>query len=158
MPAPLTITINASLAFKGLESRLVNVAPLFKAWANHLEGRTVQAFKSEAAPDGSAWAALKPATVKRKAERKSPPSRNKILRDTGRLYDTVAATILPDGVKIGTNQQVGSYSLGAIHQFGAPQRRIPARPFLPMDANEQVLPGDEAELRSLAADWLTAKY
>lgn len=59
---------------------------IYRAWANYLEGEIVSAFAAERAPNGQAWVALKPATERRKRNRKtSPRSKNKILQDTGTL-------------------------------------------------------------------------
>ncbi len=140
-----------------LEQRAQNPTPLLKAWANYLEGLTVEAFQQETAPFGAAWQPLRPATIERKLRRKSPPSKNRILRDRGTLYDTIAARIDGDAVIIGTNQRVGAYSLGAIHQFGAPRRNIPPRPFLPMDAEGEPLPQVRVELQQLAEDYFLAE-
>jgi len=139
---------------RSLLGRLDNAQPLYKSWANHLEKRTVQSFQRESSPTGIAWAQLSPKTLTKRAKRKSPRTKGKILRDTGSLYDSVAARTLPDGAEVGTNRQVGAYSLGAIHQFGAPARNIPARPFLPMDPAGELLAEDVTEIRELTQRWL----
>lgn len=152
--ANLEIKITAEMApLARIVSRLQNSQALYKAWANHLEGLTVNAFKSETAPYGSSWAPLKEETVKRKQARKSPRSKNRILRDTATLYNTLAARATPTGAVVGTNQTVGSYSLGAIHQFGAPRRNIPARPFLPMDDQGNALPQLVTDLQEITEDF-----
>ena len=132
----------------------LNNPSLFAAWGNYLERETIQAFKKERAPFGNNWASLKPSTIKRKAERKFPRSRNKILRDTGTLYDSFVVNLLPNGVEFGTGIKVGGYSLGAIHQYGAPRRNIPARPFLPLDASGQLLPQASEKIRQITEDFL----
>ncbi|MDX2272822.1 MAG: phage virion morphogenesis protein [Cyanobacteriota bacterium] len=138
--------------FDRIDNTLRSPQPLYKAWANHLESRVVNAFKQETSPAGQAWPELKPATIRRKNRNSS--SLNKKLRDTGTLYDSIAARALPDGGVVGTNQRVGSYSLGAIHQYGAPQRNIPSRPFLPVDLNGDLLSQNVEELIQLTQDWL----
>jgi len=130
---------------------------LFKTWGNYLERRTVQAFKQETSPAGQPWTPLRPKTIERKLKRKTPKSRNKILRDTGALYDSINTKILPDGIEFGTNIKVGKYSLGAIHQYGAPRRNIPPRPFLPLDATGRLLPQDEAEIKRITEKFIHAK-
>ena len=134
-----------------------NDPALFAAWGNYLERRTVRAFKQESSPDGQAWTPLRPKTIERKLRRKSPKSRNKILRDTGALYDSIGTNLLPDGIEFGTNIKVGSYSLGAIHQYGAPRRNIPPRPFLPLDATGQLLPQDAVALQRITEKFIQAK-
>ena len=141
--AELTNALSAALRL----DRLRNPQPLYKAWANYLERLVVQAYKTETAPFGSGWPALKPATLKRK-------KRSTILRESGALYDSTVAQVLPDGVQVGSNLGVGQYSLLAIHQFGAPRRNIPARRVLPMDATGEALPQVAEELLLLTDDYL----
>ncbi|MDX2273611.1 MAG: phage virion morphogenesis protein [Cyanobacteriota bacterium] len=136
--SPLSLTPPSANFFDRIDNTLRNPQPLYKAWANHLESRVVTAFKQETSPAGQAWPELKPVTIRRKS--RNSRSINKKLRDTGTLYDSIVARALPDGAVIGTNQRVGSYSLGAIHQYGAPRRRIPPRPFLPVDTQSNLLP------------------
>lgn len=115
--ADLTITATDAAITNALTAalrldRLRNPVPLYKAWANYLERLVVQAYKTETAPFGAGWPALKPATLKRKR-------RSTILRESGALYDSTVAQVLPDGVQVGSNMAVGEYSLLAIHQYGA---------------------------------------
>lgn len=37
----------------------------------------------------------------------------------------------PEGASVASDRAAGEYSLAAIHQYGAPKRKIPARPFFP---------------------------
>jgi phage gpG-like protein len=157
--------------------RLRSPDPIFKAWANHIEGLAVQAFKNEAAPYGADWQPLSPQYLahkqgyarrvgakKRKAKRRGEEFRDRRgspkkggalkLRWTGALYDSIYARVDGDVVIAGSNLAVGSYSLGAIHQFGAPARNIPARPFLPVDAEGEPLPQLVDELTQMAIDYL----
>lgn len=103
---------------------LENPQPLFRAWANYLEGVAVQAVRTEIEPFGSPFAPLSPVTVARK-------TRNTILRETGTLFDSIIGQVLPDGASVGSNQAVGEFSLLALHQFGT--KNMPARGVLPMD-------------------------
>jgi phage gpG-like protein len=125
---------------------LKNPSPLLRQWAAYLDSIAITAFKSETSPSGQKWAALSPAYQKR---RKSKFGRKK-LKVTGALFDTLAAQVEPTGVRIQSNLRVGSYSLGAIHQFGAPRRKIPARPFLPLDTEGELLPETREKLVDLA--------
>jgi len=110
------IEINNALSAVLRLDRLRNPQPLYKAWANYLERLVVQAYKTETAPFGAGWPALRPATLKRK-------KRSTILRESGALYDSTVAQVLPDGVQVGSNLGVNGYSLLAIHQFGASIKR-----------------------------------
>jgi phage virion morphogenesis protein len=144
----------ANITLKDLQKleRRLQSPRLFKAWGQYLERRIVKSFRSETSPAGQKWAPLKPATRKRKGSKtRRPQSRypKKILRDMGDLYQSINSQINPDGVTTGTNRQVGSYSLGAIHQYGAPRAGIPARPFLPIDPQGQLLREDREELIKL---------
>lgn len=98
-------------------------------------------FRAGRAPTGEAWAPLK--------SRSGQP-----LRDTGRLRNSIIPKADSEGVTVGTN-----VSYAAVHQFGAtirPKNKpflmfktgdgrfvrtkkvvVPARPFLPIDANGQ---------------------
>jgi len=125
---------------------------LFKSWANHLEARTIEAFRTETAPDGKKWQKLKPETERQKKRKRSPRSRNKILQDTGQLYDSVAAQVLSDGAQLVANRKVDGREIGALHQFGI--GNLPARPFFPLDQQGQLLEGDKRELIELAIDWV----
>ncbi|MGD1908171.1 MAG: phage virion morphogenesis protein [Leptolyngbyaceae cyanobacterium] len=88
---------------------------LYKIWATYLERLVVRSFQAQQQPlTNKGWAPLRPIT------RQLRNNKGKgILRNTGALYDTISGRVLPDGASVGTNQMVGIYSLGAIHQFGA---------------------------------------
>uniref|UniRef100_UPI003F7257EF phage virion morphogenesis protein n=1 Tax=Gloeomargarita lithophora TaxID=1188228 RepID=UPI003F7257EF len=145
----------ANVRLDGLESlaqRLKKPA-LFKAWGQHLERRMVTAFRTETSPAGQKWPDLQAKTRLSKRNRKRPKSRypNKILRDTGDLYASISSQLLADGVVTGTARRVGSYSLGAIHQYGAPRRGIPPRPFLPINERGELLDFDLNRLQDFIA-------
>ena len=81
----------------------------------------------------SAWAPLKPATLKAK-QRKGYGT--KPLISSGALAHSpriVAANAR--GVEVGSDRQAGTHSLAAIHQLGAPDAHIPARPVWPFDSH-----------------------
>ena len=145
---PLPTIKNAIQGSKAIV-RLQNPAPLYKAWGNYLEELTTRAYKTETAPFGSGWPALKPETIKR-----TPNRRGGILRVTNQLYTSTVAQVLPDGAQIGSNLVVGEYSLLAIHQYGAPRAKIPARRVLPVNAQGDLLPQVEDECFALAEDYI----
>lgn len=113
---------------KDLGDDTQDLTPAMKQVGEYMRFRTEENFRGEQTPEGIAWLPLKPSTVARKTKKKS--SINKILQDTGDLRGSIAYQTTPRRVTIGTNTMVGGYSLGAIHQFGAAKRNIPARPFL----------------------------
>ena len=76
--------------------------------------------------------------------------RGKTLIKTGRLYESIAYKgTAREGkveVAVGTNVEYGVY-----HQYGAPARHIPARPFL------VVLPEFREKIRKIVDEWLEYK-
>lgn len=150
--ATLTVSVSEFKLPSAFESKLANPRPLFQQWAVYLDSITVSAFKSESSPSGIPWAALSPAYAKRKAADKKARYGLKKLKYTGVLFDSLAATIEPDGVRVGTNVRVGKYSLGALHQFST--KKMPARPFLPLSSNGEILTETKQKLRALLSDWL----
>lgn len=122
---------------------------LYKLWANKGEAVAVRAFRSETAPYGGAWEDLAPATLRNSRNR----NRRGKLRDTGALFDSTVGQVTDDGATVGSNLAVGSYSLLAIHNFGAPRRSIPARPVLPMNDQGEPLPEFIDEIEEITLDW-----
>ncbi len=155
--ANLTVSVSDFKFPAGFEAKLANPKPLFGAWAAYLDSVTVTAFKSESSPSGIPWAALSPTYAARKAKDKKARYGLKKLKYTGALFDSLAATILPDGVRVGTNIKVGKHSLGGLMQFGVPYnaspKKIPARPFLPLDDSGEILPQTRAKLNAIAKDY-----
>lgn len=81
-------------------------------------------FRKEQTPDGVEWLPLKrerPRNSKAGGKRRS-----KILRDTGRMVNSITGKSAGHDVIVGTNVEYAAY-----HQFGT--RTIPARPFLPLE-------------------------
>lgn len=156
-----------------LEAKLKNPQPLYKAWANKVEQVAVLAFRAKRAPYGGApWAELTPEYRKRKVgyaasvkrqQKADPTVRNRrgnpkrggsvLLVWTQQLYDTLYARVENDGVVAGAGYKVGTYDLGAIHQFGAPRAAIPARPYMPLTPEGEPMPQLIEDLRELAIDY-----
>lgn len=71
---------------------------------------------------------------------------HKILQRSGRLRNSITYDATNDSVMVGTNWGAGTIKGGAaIHQFGGMAGRgrkvkIPARPFMPIDANGNLVP------------------
>lgn len=75
-------------------------------------------------------------------------SDRKILQKSGRLRDSIIPKVSDDEVVVGTNMKYA-----AIHQFGGMAGRgrkvkIPARPFMPIDANGNLEPSLRAAILS----------
>lgn len=143
--------------------------PLYKAFANRVEGIIVESFQAETAPYGGSWPALSPEYQAYKTSygnrRRRRGSRNRRgrpkaggglkLRWTGSLYDSMYARVDGNGVIAGSNLKVGAYSLAGIHNFGAPRRSIPPRQFFPVDGGTgEPMPELVDELRELTIDYL----
>lgn len=121
-------------ALARLQARVSDLSPAMRGIAQALESETEGNFQNQRGPGGG-WPALKPATV-RDRQRKGYGGTGPILQRSGALARSIESAYGADFAEVGTNQRTpkGAYSLGAIHQFGAPKRAIPPRPFLPIDA------------------------
>ncbi len=129
-------------------------APLMKAIASYLDAEARRAIKTQTSPDGTKFAALSPKYAARKAKDKRT-KRNGILQQSGQLLDSIAVESASDSATLKTNRPVGNYDLGSIHQFGAPRRNIPARPFFPTDDDGDLLPDAVEEINALVADYFS---
>lgn len=104
----------------------------------YLQRSTQARFKAQEAPDGSAWEALKPRTVKRKKY-----NAKKVLTELGYLRKNIFYQVLgPSRVEVYSNA-----IYGATHQFGREEAKIPARPFLGISSE------DGQELQAIIKDW-----
>lgn len=130
-------------ALKPLEARVrimagMDTGALMPRLGEYLLRSTQDRFKSQTAPDGTAWEALAPRTAKRK---KYNP--DKVLTERGFLRKGIAWQVLNK-----TTVEVGSNLVyAATHQFG--RGNIPPRPFLGLsDQDERKI---DAIIRSWAA-------
>lgn len=124
-----------------LRAQMGNLTPVFADIGEYLIRETDNRFRDQKAPDGSPWQDLKPATWKRKKNRK-------ILTERTRLRGSLAYQAGPDRVEVGTN-----VVYGAIHQFGGKAGRggsaeIPTRPFLGIND------ADRREIGEIVQDYL----
>ena len=133
--AEINIKIDGADAVKKrlgeIASRMSNPRPILKAIGDRVAEQTKRRFESGGpAPSGDPWAALKPATMKRK-------KRDKILTESGQLKNSIRYQMISNNtVEIGTNK-----IYAAVHQFGFKKKNISARPFLGLsekDGNEIV--------------------
>lgn len=136
----LTISNAAEVkaAFEALQAALADLTPAFQDIGEALLNSTRERFSAQTAPDGTPWAALSPDYAQRKKK-----NRDKILTLSGDLRGLLNYQAGPRDVRIGT-----PLIYGATHQFGAPERHIPARPFLGLSS------ADETELLDLLQDHL----
>lgn len=105
-----------------------------------LENSTRKRFRSKAAPDGSLWAGLKPATLRTKTNAKGK-TRGSILVDRGDLFRSLTSFANERMAVVGTPQLYAQY-----HQTGT--RHMPARPIFGLSGQ------DRADIRQSLADWL----
>lgn len=104
------------IALDQLDSRAANLAPALNESALFMERETKLNFARQAAPDGTPWAKLKPATLREKRG-------GGILVRSGALSGSIAAQ--PATARQVTVKSSG-IQYGIFHQFG---RRM-ARPFM----------------------------
>jgi len=124
----LTISNAAEVkaAFESLQAKLADLTPVFQGIDESMLNRTRERFNTQTAPDGRSWQALSPDYKKRKK------NADKILTLHGRLRGLLNYRAGPNEVRIGT-----PLIHGATHQFGNPQRHIPARPFLGLSQSDE---------------------
>lgn len=126
MPQTSNITeVKRQLAH--LEHRGYQLAPLMAEIANLLQTTTETAFENESNPfDGAAWEPL--------AERTLAKKKGKTLYESGRMQDSLKVFSDNKQAIIGLPATAKGYNYPAVHQFGTTDGKIPARPFLPIDA------------------------
>ena len=148
----------ATASLRGLLAGIENPAPLLAQLGEYTLRTTRARFKSQTAPDGTAWAALQPWYKKEKSQNK-----NRVLTLRGYLRGQLVSQVVG-----GKSVEVGSNLIyAAVHQFGSArpqnlerlQRRhkkefiarettIPARPYLGLSD------ADRNELVERTLDWL----
>lgn len=121
-----------------------DLTPAMRNIAGFLESAAQLAFVNQAAPDGTPWADLSPATKTARAKRGTWPGQ--ILQVTGQLSNSITSAFGPDFAEAGSNVvYAGTHQFGTARgAFGATARGapipwgdIPARPFLGLaDAGE----------------------
>ena len=89
-----------------------DLTPVMRAIAGHLEADVEQAFARQTAPDGTAWAKLKPSTVARR--KKKGKGATPILEQSGNLLRSITSDYDATSAIVGTN-----LVYAATHQFGA---------------------------------------
>jgi phage virion morphogenesis protein len=133
-------------ALHNLRLDLADMRPAMAGIGQVLVTETDLAFRGQKDPWGQAWARLSEVTLKRRRQGNGKGS-NKILRDTGRLANSINHHSDKTSVTVGTN-----VVYAAMHQFGGTKAQwphlwgnIPARPFLPIRNGRVDLPPDTLE-------------
>jgi phage gpG-like protein len=135
-------------AFDRLLKAGESLEPAFRNIGEYLLISHRERFRAQESPDGKPWAQLADSTLRRKmlrgVRREKGGRRSltgadgstrigairalgsaKILIDRGYLVGSLTYAVSPDRLVFGTPM-----IYGATHQFGDPERNIPARPFL----------------------------
>ena len=116
----------------------MDTTTLMPRLGEYLQASTKKRFRTETAPDDSAWAALAPRTLKRKKNNKG-----KVLTARGFLRRGIRYQVLDK-----STVQVGTDSVyAATHQYGRDEANIPARPFLGLSS------ADRREITAIIRDW-----
>ena len=159
----IEITLDDSDLQRGLSQLLRNAtqtAPMMRGMAQELESLTKDNFASESW-GGDKWPQSKAAAA----------NSRKTLYATGELHDSISTQSGKGYARIGSN-----IKYAAIHHFGGTvkaknkpylmipvgdgfrkvkQVQIPARPYLPLNADGQLQPGGENKLLQVALDALS---
>lgn len=142
--AGIHITVDTS-SWGPLQHRLQDLAnldttTLMPRLGEYLKRSTKERFKTQTDPDGTAWQALQPRTLKHKKYNK-----DKVLTLRGQLRSKIGYQPLGKSAV-----QVGSPSIyAATHQFG--RGAIPARPYLGLSSE------DRNEIIDITLDWLQGR-
>lgn len=142
----ITVTVDDAEVRAALERMTAaarNPRPALRAIGQVLVSGTDLSFRAQEDPWGAPWAPLSETTL---ARRRGTSAH--ILRDTGRLANSISARVTGTAVEVGTN-----VIYAATHQFGRPTNRfyntprgarapIPARPFMPIRGGVVDLPAE----------------
>lgn len=115
------------LAFDRLISAGGNLEPAFRDIGEYLLVSHRRRFENQVDPDGQPWAPLSEDYQARKRK-----NRDKVLVFEGELFGQLSYDARGDRLEFGSNR-----IYAATHQFGAPDRGIPARPFLGLSDDDQ---------------------
>ena len=119
-----------------MASSVRDTSTLMPRLGEYLQRSTQDRFKTQNDPDGEAWAALQPHTLKRKKR-----NRDKILTQRGYLRKHIYYQVTAPGrVEVFSDRVYA-----ATHQFG--RGNIPARPFLGISRR------DTEEIGAIVRDW-----
>lgn len=117
---------------------------------NAAKNATTRSFEAQQSPFNEAWQALSPRTLARKKGSLK-------LVESGHLKRSIQSTsnLSEKSVSIGSN-----LAYAPIHQFGGLAGRkhgakIPARPFLPINANDELAPDVEKRIKRAVNEYFT---
>lgn len=149
-----------------------NLQPLFEIVGEAMVERVKRRFETSTAPDGASWKPWASSTARmiaarigqKKSYRKKGGGLNakgqralqgrRLLVDTGELSREIYRTASASQLVV-----TAAHPYAAIHQFGGNAGRglrslIPARPFMPIQADGSLYPAEEAEVLDAINDYL----
>lgn len=126
-------------ALDRLADAALNMRTVFADIGEHLKLSHYDRFQAQEAPDGTPWQPLDPKYQARKKK-----NQDLILILDEYLQDTQDYNAADDGLEYGSNR-----IYAATHQFGAPDRGIPERPWLGLSDD------DEAEILHIVNRYLS---
>lgn len=159
--ALISITVDnerVNAALTRLVKACVRLRPAMLEIGAELEESTKRRFATQAAPDGTAWAPLRPWYLASERKRKSRGP-NSVLVLRGHLLDTIHHEAHDDHVVVGTDREYGAaMQFGMKKGYAGTSRRgrpipwgdIPPRPYLGVSAE------DERTLLRILSDHLEA--
>lgn len=124
-----------------LGARLSDPAPLMQNVASLLESTAQEAFRTETAADGRAWASLADSTIAERTDKGQWPGQKLVRKGASNgLLGSLFSDHGSDWATVGAGSGP-SAAYAMIHQFGGQAGRgrkvnIPARPFLPITDGE----------------------
>ena len=132
-------------ALRRLRSRAEDLSPFMADAAELILTVTEEAFDAQRSPDGTPWPDLAPATWKRKRTRRK-------LYESGNLQGSLSADSDAHSATVGVGATSRGFAYGIVHQLGS--RRVPARPFLPVDESGALTESVKEELLELLERYL----
>jgi len=139
-------------------SRISDTHPLMRAISAQLFSQTQQNFRAQGRPR---WSALSATTVKN--YQRLGISTAGLLRRSDSLYDSVqhSSTVNSATISAGSGNQSRAYA--AIQQYGGKAGRgrkvkIPARPYLPIDKNNNLQPEAETGVGQVVNAYLRRSF
>lgn len=162
-----------SALLETLQQRTSDLSPVLLVIGEDIMERTKQRFSSATAPDGTPWAANSQTTLMRYLGKRGGFSdktgkisakgqklaigKKPLLGESGDLARQFVVNANEQGVTVGS-----SMIYAAMQQYGGKKSQfpnlwgdIPARPFLPVTANGDLYPQEEAHIIDMLRDYLS---
>lgn len=122
---------------KKLHDKTSNLRPYLAGIGQIIRNSIEDSFENEKTPAGRDWTPLNPKTISTKGHSKK-------LWKSGRLQGSIHSTITESSVTVGVNAKSKNFLYPVAHQFGT--KYIPAREFLPLEADGALTPSVHDEI------------